>query len=177
MLAGEKADALAATNAAKLSDDRITAMDYYVGDMSSDMPVPDGRSRAVSTDVADTIEGLMPSLMEIFAATDDVVRFEPVGKEDVKAAEQETDYVNHVFMQKNPGFLVLYAFIKDALLSKVGIVKVWWETREVEERETYVDLTDDQFMMIASDPAVEIIEHTMRPMAAAGYGAAANGPI
>ena len=88
---------------------------------------------AVSTDVADTVEGLMPSLMDIFTSGDEVVRFEPVGPEDVAAAEQETDYVNHVFMQQNAGFIVLYSFIKDALLSKVGIVKVWWETREEHE--------------------------------------------
>jgi hypothetical protein len=80
-----------------------------------------GRSSRVSMDVADTIEGMMPQLMEIFAGTDEVVKFEPVGPEDVKAAEQETDYINHVFMNQNPGFLVLYSFIKDALLSKVGV--------------------------------------------------------
>jgi hypothetical protein len=85
--------------------------------MAKDMPAQDGRSRAVSTDVADTIEGLMPSLMDIFAGSDEVVRFEPVGPEDEAAAQQETDYVNHVFMQQNPGFTILYSFIKDALLS------------------------------------------------------------
>ena len=63
--------------------------------------------------------------------------------------QQETDYVNHVFMQQNPGFMILYSFIKDALLSKVGIVKMWWEEREEEERETYYDLTDDQFALLA----------------------------
>src|SRR5207248_11038791 len=93
--------------------------------------------------------GLMPSLMDIFAGSDEVVRFEPVGPEDEAAAEQETDYVNHVFMQQNPGFMILYSFIKDALLSKVGIVKVWWEEREEESRETYYDLTDDQFALLA----------------------------
>src|SRR5262249_44222011 len=65
-----------------------------------------------------------------------------------------------VFMQKNPGFLILYSFIKDALLSKVGIVKVWWEETEREERETYFDLTDEQFAIIVSDPAVDVIEHS-----------------
>src|SRR5262249_10370277 len=145
MLAAEKADALAAVSASKLSHERADAMDYYLGEMARDMPAADGRSSAVSTDVADTIEGLMPALMEIFCAGDEVVRFEPVGPEDVAAAEQETDYVNHVFTQVNPGFLILYSFIKDALLSKVGIVKVWWETRTLEERETYYDLTDDAF--------------------------------
>jgi hypothetical protein len=45
-------------------------------------------------------------------------------------------------MQQNPGFLVLHSFVKDALLSKVGLVKVWWETREELERQTYPDLDD-----------------------------------
>lgn len=165
MLAAEKSSALAAITAAQLMEDRATAMAYYLGDMSQDMPAQEGRSRAVSTDVADTIEGLMPNLMDIFAGSDEVVRFEPVGPEDEEAAQQETDYVNHVFMQKNPGFMVLYSFIKDALLSKTGLVKVWWEEREQEERETYYDLTEQQFMMLSmavqqSDGAMKIVEHT-----------------
>jgi hypothetical protein len=152
-------------------EDRATAMAYYLGDMSQDMPAQDGRSKAVSTDVADTIEGLMPNLMDIFAGSDEVVRFEPVGPEDEQAAQQETDYVNHVFMQQNPGFMVLYGFIKDALLSKTGIVKVWWEEREEEERETYYDLSEDQFALLAqtvaeSDGAMKIVEHTVN-----------NGPV
>jgi len=166
ILAAEKADALAALVAAQLSQDRATAMEYYLGDMTQDMPTVDGRSSAVSTDVADTIEGLMPALMDIFAGSDEVVRFEPVGPEDEEAAQQETDYVNHVFMQQNPGFMTLYGFIKDALLSKVGIVKVWWEEREQEERETYYDLADDQFAMLSlavqqSNGAMKIIEHSV----------------
>jgi DNA-binding PadR family transcriptional regulator len=61
---------------------------------------------------------------------------------------------------------VLYSFIKDALLSKVGIVKVWWEEREEESRETYYDLTEDQFALLAqavmeSDGAMKIVAHTM----------------
>jgi hypothetical protein len=166
MLASEKSSALAAMSAADLSQEREQAMRYYLGDVSYDMPAQDGRSATVSTDVSDVIEGLMPNLMDIFAGSDEVVRFEPVGPEDEEAAQQETDYVNHVFMQKNPGFMVLYGFIKDALLQKNGIVKVWWEEREQEERETYYNLSEDQFAMLAqavqaSDGAMEIVEHTV----------------
>jgi hypothetical protein len=166
ILASERSDALAAIEATKLSSDRSDAMDYYLGDMSKDMPAAEGRSQAVSTDVADTIEGLMPSLMDIFCGSDEVVRFEPVGPEDEEAAQQETDYVNHVFMQQNPGFMVLYSFIKDALLQKNGIVKVWWEEGEQEEYETYYDLTEDQFAALAlavemSDGGMKIAEHTV----------------
>jgi hypothetical protein len=150
----------------QLSEDRAKAMNYYNGDMNEDMPAAEGRSRAVSSDVADTIEGLMPSLMDIFAGSDEVVRFEPVGPEDEQAAQQESDYVNHVFMNQNPGFRVLYDFIKDALLEKVGIVKVWWEETEEEENETYYDLSEEQFAKLMfdvqqSDGAMEVIEHTV----------------
>jgi hypothetical protein len=166
MLASEKSSAMAAISAANLMEDRADAMDYYNGNMSKDMPAQEGRSQAVSTDVADTIEGLMPVLMDIFCGSDEVVRFEPVGPEDEEAAQQETDYVNHVFMQNNPGFMILYGFIKDGLLSKTGIVKVWWEEREEEERETYYDLTEDQFALLAqavelSDGGMKIVAHTV----------------
>jgi len=165
MLASEKSSALAGMEGAQLASERADAMDYYLGDMSKDMPAQDGRSRAVSTDVSDVIEGLMPNLMDIFAGSDEVVRFEPVGPEDEEAAQQETDYVNHVFMQNNPGFMVLYGFVKDALLSKTGIVKVWWEEDEQEQRETYYDLDDEQYAALAyavqmSDGKMKIVEHS-----------------
>jgi hypothetical protein len=56
-------------------------------------------------------------------------------------------------------------------LSKVGIVKVWWEEREEERRETYYDLTDDQFALLAqevaeSDGALKIVAHTVHDPAA-----------
>jgi hypothetical protein len=173
LLASEMSDALSAMQSAKLSIERSDAMDYYLGDMTKDMPTEDGRSKAVSSDVADTVEGLMPSLMDIFCSSDEVVKFEAVGAEDEEAAQQETDFVNHVFMQQNPGFMILYAFIKDCLLQKVGVVKVFWEEREEEEKETYYDLSDDQFAMLSqdvleSDGALQIVEHTMNNEQAEG---------
>lgn len=166
--ASEKENALAAIASAKLMEERADAMDYYLGNMAAHMPVPEGRSEAVSTDVADAIEGMLPNLMDIFAGSDEVVRFEPVGPDDEDAAQQETDYLNHVFMQQNPGFMVLYSFIKDALLSKVGVVKVWWEEREQESRETYYGLTQDELVVLLdeveqSDGAMRIVAHTERP--------------
>jgi len=75
LLSAERYDALSAMAASKLSDERASALNYYMGNMSKDMPAPDGRSKAVSSDVADTIEGLMPPLMEIFPAGEEVVQF------------------------------------------------------------------------------------------------------
>lgn len=169
ILAAESAGALGSAQASDLSRQRSLAMDYYQGEMD-DMPAPAGRSRAVSTDVADTVDGIMPSLMDIFTAGDEVARFDPVGPEDEAAAAQETDYVNHVFYQENPGFAVLHAMIKDALIQKNGIVKFWWEEAKRETRETYMSLTADAYALLLADETVEIIEHSQRPDPAA-YGA------
>jgi hypothetical protein len=160
ILQAERNASLGGTLASDLSSERSKAMDYYNGDMAADMPSAEGRSSAVSSDVADTIEGLMPSLIEIFTAGDEAVKFEPVGPEDEDAAQQETDYVNHVFMQKNAGFMTLYTFIKDSLLQKNGIVKVYWDKSERETRETYLDQDDTAFLGFQTQPDVEVVEHT-----------------
>jgi hypothetical protein len=135
-------------------------MDYYLGDMDAEMPAQLGRSRAVSTDVADTVDGIMPSLIDIFTAGDEVVRFDPVGPEDELAAAQETDFVNHVFHQENPGFVILYSMMKDALIQKNGIAKFWWQEGSSESRETYLNLTDDAYALLLADETVEVVEHT-----------------
>jgi len=59
-------------SSSKLSEERAAALDYYLGDMSrGHAGTGKVRSRAVSTDVSDTVEGLMPALMEIFTAGDE----------------------------------------------------------------------------------------------------------
>jgi hypothetical protein len=166
ILKAEKSDALSGIESSKLSKEREEALEMYMGDMSSILPSQPDRSKAVSTDVADTVESLLPSLIEIFTSGDDVVQFEPVGEEDEEAAKQETDYVNHVFMQKNHGFLILLSFIKDALLSKNGVVKAWWEEKEEEDRQTLYDLPDDAYgqilLQVEEDETSEIVEHSER---------------
>jgi hypothetical protein len=171
ILQAEKRDALSSSESSTLTTERTKALDFYMGDMGSDMPALPGRSKAVSMDVFDTVEGLMPDLMEIFAGGDEVVRFSPVAEDDVEAAEQETDYINHVFMQKNNGFVVLYDFIKDSLLSKNGIVKVWWEEKEEETEETYYDQPEEALAYLESDPNYHITEMTPKEAMNEGAGA------
>lgn len=161
LLNAERQSALGAVSSSKLVGQRLRALDYYLGDVSSDMPSIEGRSKAVSTDVQDVIEAQMPSLMEIFTAGDDVVVFNPVGPEDEELAAQETDYVNHVFMTRNEGFVVLYTFIKDALLSKNGFVKVYYERTERAKRETYYQQSDDTYALFLNDGEFEVIEHSI----------------
>src|SRR5215211_7152575 len=77
LLEAERSDAIG-VNAGTLEQERTQALDYYHGRMA-DMPTLKGRSAAISTDVADTIEGMMPPLMDIMAGSDEVCRFNPQG--------------------------------------------------------------------------------------------------
>lgn len=104
---------------------RERALQYIKGEMI-DVPSLPNRSKAVSSDVADAIETILPDLVEIFTGGEDVATFRPTGEEDVEGAQQETDYVNHVIFNENPGWLILYTFFKDALQVKTGVV-TWWK--------------------------------------------------
>jgi len=120
----------------------------------------EGRSQFVDSTVQDTIEWIKPSLMRVFASGDEMVKFSPHGPEDVEMAKQATDYVNYVFTKDNPGWEILYSWFTDALLSKNGIVKVWWDEYGEEEREEYRGLDEESFTGLISDDSVEVIEHT-----------------
>ena len=110
-----------------LRADRLRALDYYKGDMKADIPSLPNRSRAVSTDIADAVETILPDIMEIFTAGGDVAVFEPVKPGDEDAARQETDYLNHVIFQENPGFLNLMTGFKDGLLLKTCLFEFGWK--------------------------------------------------
>jgi hypothetical protein len=139
-----------------LTSQREKALSYYLGEPFGDEV--EGRSKIVSTDVADVIEWIMPSLMRTFASNEEAVRFDPMGAEDIDAAEQETDYVNHVFYKDNPGFLILYIFLKVGILQKNSYVKVFWEETNHETREAYQKITDDELLLLLQDTTNETLE-------------------
>jgi len=141
-----------------ISRQREQAMEYYYGQPFGNEV--EGRSQFVDSTVQDTIEWIKPSLMRVFASGDEMVKFNPHGPEDVAMAIQATDYVNYVFTKDNPGWEILYSWFTDALLSKNGIVKVWWEEYSEEEREEYHNLGEIELQALLMDDDVEVLEHS-----------------
>lgn len=141
----------------EVGSQQARAMEYFYGEPFGNEE--DGRSQVVITDVQDTVMWMMPSLMRIFTAGDSVVRFVPEGPEDEATAEQATRYVNHVFYKQNNGFMVLYNMFLDALISKVGIVKHYWEEIEKVTTEKYENLTDQEYSLLEQDDDLEVVEH------------------
>lgn len=148
-------------NDSQLSEERANAIDYYLGKPFGNEV--EGRSQVVSFDVQDTVEAALPQLLKIFTSGDQVVRFDPKGMEDEDAAEQETDYINHVVMEQNDGFATFYTWFKDALISKNGYVKVYYEEQEEVTTESYQGITDAQLMQLVNDDRVTVVEHDSFP--------------
>jgi GrpB-like predicted nucleotidyltransferase (UPF0157 family) len=118
----------------------------------------EGKSQIVTGEVAEAIDGALPSLVRIFTGSDNIVVFEPQGPKDEASAKQATDYCNWVFNRDNAGVAILHDWFKDALMQKNGIVKAYWENKEDITKERYFDLSDDELAMLMSDETMEIVE-------------------
>ena len=134
--------------------DRVKASDYYQGKPFGNEE--DGRSQVVSFDVRDTVSLMLPQIMRTFFGSEKVVEFVPREAQDVLNAEQSTDYVNQVVLgQDNPAFSVFYSAFKDALVKRIGVIKIDWEKKEEVEHEEFTQLDDASLQALLADPDIE----------------------
>jgi hypothetical protein len=148
LVAGELTDAVSFIDA-ELSPVRARAIQYYRGEPFGNEE--EGRSQVVSTDVRDTINGIMPSLMKVFFGSNRVVQFVPRGPEDIASAEQATDYVNWIFQNDNNGFLLCHSVFKDALRGALGVAKYYWEEKVEVKTEHYTGLDESALTVLLSE--------------------------
>ncbi len=136
--------------------DRAESTEYYLGtEPSSTSSV---QSEFVSTDVRESVLFMLPSIMRTFFGTKKIVEFVPKGPEDIPLAEQQTDYINYIIQQKNPGFKVLYEVFKDALVRKTGFVKVFWDDSVMASTHEYTDLDPQSYQALILDKNVEVLK-------------------
>jgi hypothetical protein len=141
-----------------LSQERANALKYYMGEKFGNEV--EGRSQVVSTDVFEAVEGMLPSLLEIFLASNRLAECEAYGPEDEAEARQQTEVANHIIFKQNNAALIFYTWFKDALIQKTGVVKTYYDTEDEYRIEQYKALTDDEMTRLLSDENVEPMERT-----------------
>jgi hypothetical protein len=139
-----------------VSPQRAKLTEYYLGKPFGNEVK--GKSGYVSTDVRDTVLGIMPPLMRIFAGVERVCEFAPTGPEDVAAASQATDVMHEVFYKQNNGFHILYSAFKDALVRKTGVLKWWYEEDEEATTYHYSGKTEDELRLVLQTEGSELVE-------------------
>lgn len=155
IVSGEITDALNHFDS-EYTQDRLRALDFYLGEPLGNEV--EGRSAVVATELADTVEAIMPNLMRVFTTNDKYVRFAGRSGEDQEAAEQASDYVNYIIQNQCDGYKLLHTFFKDALLFRMGVIKYFYEEVEEVDEEEYNGLTEAELVLLLNDPNIEIVE-------------------
>jgi len=140
----------------QIDEERADATDYYLGNSPSGQSSM--QSEFVSTDVRDSVLFMLPSIMRTFFGTSKVVEFIPNGPEDIEVAKQQTNYINYIIQQKNPGFKVMYDVFKDALVRKAGYVKAYWDDTISSSTHEYSNISPEAYQALMLDPDVEMVE-------------------
>ena len=139
----------------EFSQDRVDVLSFYMGEPFGNEL--EGHSKVVATEVSDTIEFIMPSLMKIFG-NGDFARCMPRQPEDVASAEQASEYLNFIMNTQNKGFKVIHNWLKDALLFKLGVVKVYYEEHEEIDEQSFEGLNEQELALLTEEENVKIVE-------------------
>lgn len=141
-------------NDGMVASQRSQSIGYYLGNKLGNEVK--GRSSVVSRDTFETVEWILPQLVELFVGVDSAVEFEPHGSEDIDSAEQATEYVNYLIRKKR-GFLILHDWFKDTLLEKKGYVKAYWDYKVQPKTENYENIDNESLEMLAAEDGVKIV--------------------
>lgn len=145
-----------------LAEDREKAMkEYFRYPYGNE---EDGLSAIVTSDVQDTVEWMLPDLLDVFCSSDKAVVFEPTQAKDVKGAQQATDAVNYVFHKQNNGFLVLYTAFKDALLVKNCAVMWRKETKRTKQVTPAQGASEEMLAMLMSEAGEDAAIESATPL-------------
>lgn len=150
-------------NQSRMVSTREYFREPYLGDGALD-----GWSRIVTSEVQDTVEWVLPELLDVFTSTDKAVEFEPVTPDDVQGAQQATDTCNYVFYKQNNGFLTLYTAFKDALMVQNCAVMWSLQSEPTMERQQLAGASAEMLAMAEAQgfelESAEPIEGAQVPM-------------
>lgn len=121
------------------SQARIDALNYYFQRPRGDEEA--GASKVVSGDVSAMVEATLSQMTECLAS-DAIAEFHAFDKDDEHQARLETDVIQYQIMDQNTGILHLITSIKEALLFRLGVIKVWDEKFERSSIKTFEGITD-----------------------------------
>jgi len=142
---------------------RAAAKEYYRQPYGNE---EEGWSSIVTSEVQDTVEWILPDLLDMFVSSDDAVVFEPTQEADAKGADQATDACNYVFYKQNNGFLTLYTAFKDALMFKNCAVHWRKETLRTNRKERLNGISPEMLALKLEETKGKIVaaEEVQQPL-------------
>lgn len=135
----------------EIAPERELNYNYFMGKMDDVPPVPN-RSAVVVRVVSDYIGFMLPSLLRTMISGKKVIEYRAKGKADAQAAREATAFVNEVVLRMdNQIENECYGWGFDALVNKVGVLKVWWEEEKEHDDAVFGGLDPNQLAMAANE--------------------------
>ena len=136
---------------ADASSINAAAIKYYLGKMRGDEIK--GRSKIISTDVADMVEASLSQITPMLT-NPSLVEIDPQGDGDEDQAAEESRFCNHVVMGSNEGYLSLHNAIKSGLLQRMAAIEVFIDdTPDIQEQ--VVEVQDPMALQMIMQPTRE----------------------
>lgn len=131
-----------------------------------------GWSSIVTGEMQETVEWILPDLLDMFVSSDNAVEYEPTRAGEQKDAEDATHAANHVFYRQNSGFLVLHEAFKDALMVRLGVLHWRKETERFVEKHAFqgATATDVAVMLTSASRDAEIDEDSIEQVGVSPMG-------
>jgi len=147
-------------NDSKLFISRSNVLRYYDGQS----PRRSGRSNSsyISQDVYDSVEQAAAAIVEVFAGETGVGSFEAEGPEDMQSTEEATRYADYVAFRRNNGHQIIQMAVKDGLMNRNAIGKVYWEEEVEYFTESFEDLPPDTVLALTEQETFIEVEELER---------------
>ena len=146
----------------EVSSEQDDNLERYLG-----MPYGDeeeGRSQAISMDVAEVVDWAIPDILEPFISGDQVVEFTPNSRKEEEYCKRATELVNHDFYNENDGVTFLYDVVKTAAIQKIGYAKTVWEETEEQTKETLTGLSQAHLAELQADESLTVEDIESEPI-------------
>ena len=146
-----------------LEVDRETALKFVNGDPSI-VALVKGRSEIVTTDISDAIETAKPDILETITGTDEPLKLDPTGAEDVEPVKRLQILGNIMIRRKNPWFKRCHDFLDDSMKLKFGVFKYQWVTNNKVIKKDYEAVTDVELASLMDNTSASLLADAMDPM-------------
>lgn len=136
----------------QVSPDRVQALKYYKGGPLGNEE--EGRSQIVVPTVRNVVLAMEPALLRGSFGPEPSVVFQPTRPELVEQAEQQSDWISHVFRDSPDALGNAKAFIWDGLTLRNGFAKAWWERYQQPLTYEQTGITREQLLLYEQDDSI-----------------------
>lgn len=113
----------------------------------------EGFSSVIASDVRDTVDSDMTSMVRVFLGSGDVIMCKPLSDDpaEVEEAKQKTAALNQLILRSPDSYRVIHGFLKDAEIQKMGVVNYYIDEVMKTDEKKFKGVSLEQITIIVDE--------------------------